>query len=412
MRMQNRDARSLFDAADSPPQLDEHATCDDYLRHAFARNPGIQAAFDRWQASLERIPQARSLDDPTLSFEYLIEQRDTRYQVSLAQQFPAFGKLGLREKRSVSEAEAAMHAFEAERVMVFGRVVQAFHEYHYLERATQVTVENLQLLADLEQVVTIRYKAGTAPFSDVIKAQVEKDRLANDLGSLQDERASRSAVLAALLQLPAHAILPWPQASPSGPTRIDVESLDGMIAELNPELKTATAMIAAEGYREKLARKSFLPDAMLGVNWMVMSGMNGGSKSDVGLMAGITVPLWWGSYRAEIREAGALIRASMHERDNRLNALRAELSLAVFTFRDAERRIDLFTRALIPKATQALEVATQDFSTGKSNFMALVDAQRTVLAFRLMRERALADREIALGEIGCCVGMYDIGAAR
>jgi cobalt-zinc-cadmium efflux system outer membrane protein len=413
LRASSGDVHRLYEAADAAeanPSFDGTATLNDYLQRAFSHNPGLRAAFDRWQAALERIPQARALDDPTLSFEYFIEQMDSRYQVSLTQVFPAFGKRALRESRAAAEAEAAMHAFEAERVTLFDRVVKAFYEYDYLFRATRVTDENHRLLSDLEQVVTIRYKAGLAPFSDLIKTQVEKDRLANELGTLRDERASRSAALAALLNIPVYDALPWPKASPSGPAVVDVASLDDMLEGLNPELKAASAMIAAATYQEKLARKSFLPDFMLGASWMVMPGMEGkGDETDVSLMAGITIPVWWGKYRAEIREAGAMLRAASNERDEMQNELKAELSMAIFTFRDAERRIDLFASLLIPKATQALEVAKQEFSAGKSDFMTLIDAQRTWLEFRLMLERATADREIALGEIGCCIGKIDVG---
>ncbi|MFH1969310.1 MAG: TolC family protein [Verrucomicrobiota bacterium] len=399
-----------YEAPDIETGIDGNSTLDDYHQYAFTHSPALRAAFDRWKAALERVPQARSLDDPILAFEYFIEQRQTRYQASLIQMFPAFGKLSLRDKRAVAEAEAAMRTFDAERLTLFDRVVKAFYEYHYLFRATEVTDENLQLLADLEKVVTTRYKTGLAPFADLIKVQVEKDRVANELATLRDVRGSKSAILAALLNLPARAALPWPKVAPSGRALIDETVLDGMLADLNPELKAADSMIDAAAYREKLAYRSFLPDFMLGASWMVMPGMGGtGDESDVGLMAGITVPVWWGKYHAEIREAGAMHRAMVNNKDDRHNMLKAELSTAIFKFRDAERRIGLFTNSLIPKAVQALGVAKQEFSAGKTDFMTLIDAQRTLLEFSLMAERAAADREIALGEIGRNIGKYNVG---
>ncbi len=86
--------RAVYEGSDrtvSTPRLDGNSTLDDYLHYAFSHNPGLRAAFDRWKAALDRIPQARFLDDPTLSFEYFVEQSDTRYQASLTQMFPAFG---------------------------------------------------------------------------------------------------------------------------------------------------------------------------------------------------------------------------------------------------------------------------------------------------------------------------------
>lgn len=390
-------------------KLDETATLNDYLAQAFFHHPGLRAAFDRWQASIERLPQARALEDPTLSFEYFIEHLDTRYQASLTQRIPAFGKRTLREKKAVTEAEEAMHNLEIERLALYERVVKAFQEYRYLAQATQVRKESLQLLEELEQVVNTRYTSGAAPFSELITTQMEKDRLANELASLQDERAARSTALTTLLNLSDYEILPWPQPSFSKSAASDLTTLNERMATLNPELQAASARITAEEYREKLARKGFLPDIMLGANWMVMPGMDGGDKSDVGLMAGITLPLWWGSIRAEIREAAALARAATGERDNRVNTLSSDLSLALFTLRDAERRIELFSNALIPKARQALEVATQEFSAGKPVFMVLIDAQRTLLEFKLMSERAKTEREIALAAISRLSGKTEGG---
>ncbi len=382
------------------------ATLEVYLQHAFTHNPRLRAAFERWKAALERIPQARSLDDPELTFEYFIDQMDTRYRLGLAQMFPAFGVLRLRTGRAEAEALAAMHAFDAERFMIFDRVTDAFYEYHYLARASAVTAETLGLLAALAESVDGRYRSGAATFADVIKVQVETDRLADRLAALHDRRRPQSAALAALLNLPADAPLPWPQFEPSGPALIDEAVLAEMLEDLNPELKAADAMLAAAGYGESLARRRGWPRIMAGAGWMVMPGMDGrGDASDVGLMVGVTLPVWRGRVRAERREATALRQAVTHERDSMRNRVRAELSMAVFQFQDAARRIALFEESLIPKARQALEVAQQAYGDGRSDFMTLIDAQRTLLEFQLMAERAVVDREIALGDIGCCVGV-------
>jgi len=399
------------DATDTVARPDGNSTFDDYLQHGFAHNPKLRASFDRWKAALERIPQARALDDPELSFEYMIEQYDLRYRTGLRQVFPAFGKLELRNKRAAAEAEAAMYTFETERFMLYEQVAKAFHEYHYLAQSTAITAENLQLLSDLEVVVTTRYKASLTPFSDLIKVQVEKDRLDNELATLRDERGAQSSALAALLNLPTNETLPWPKVEPSDDSIIDEAIFASMLEYLNPELKAADATVAAETYRKELAQRSFLPNFVLGVSWMVMPGTNGnGDENDFGLTAGITLPLWRGKYRAEVREAEAETRAATNEKTDLRNSLRAELGMLVFKARDAERRIALFTDSLIPKAKQALEVARKEFSAGKTDFMALIDAQRTLLEFMLMAERAAADREIALAEIGCCIGKFDLDA--
>ncbi len=400
-----RVSQATPDITGDDPRFDVATTFDDYFRHALAHNPRIRAAFGRSKAAIERIPQARALGDPTLSFEYFLDQMDTRYRVSLTQMFPAFGKRGLRANAAEAEAQAAWHLFEAERLMLLDQLSKAFYNYHYLARATAVTEENVRLLTELEKAVHARYQSGAAPFADLIKVQIERDRLIDRLAALRDQRRAQSAGLAALMNLPVDKPLPWPRVEPSGPMTVEEPVLADMLADLNPEIKAADARHEAARRRVALARRERLPDVMLGVGWMVMPGMDGrGDETDIGLMAGLTLPVWRGRIRAGIREAAAMQEVAIHERDAMRNRLRTELSMAVFQFHDAERRMALFSNSLIPKARQALTVARQAYADGSAEFMTLIDSQRTLLEFQLQAERAAADREIALADIGCCIG--------
>ena len=382
--------------APAPP-----TTLDETLRVAFENNPQLHAAFARWQAARERIPQARALEDPALSFETFVEQVDTRYRVSVTQRFPAFGARRQRERRAAAEARAAQHLFEAERIDLYERVVRAFHEYRYLARASEVTEANLRLLTQLEQAIDARYRDGNAPFADLIRVRIEHDRLADRMAALHDQRRPRSADLAALLNLPADDPLPWPAGGAATAMPLDENELAGRLTELNPELKAMAARIEAAVYGEDLARRDGWPRPMLGAGWMAMRGMDGrADETDIGLMAGISLPIWRSRIRAGRREAEALTQAAIHEQDARTRRARANLSMAVFQFRDAERRLRLFQESLIPSAEQALEVIRHAYAEGGAGFTDLIDAQRTLLEFQLLTERAAADREIAIGDIG------------
>lgn len=420
LRAYSQSETSRFEIPEAPasapktsPRIDGNATIDDYVHYAFLHNPGLTAAFRRWKAALERIPQTRSLDDPTLAYEYSLDQKDFLHRFEVSQMIPGVGKLRLRGQKALAEAEAASHDFESARLTLYGQIVTAFHEYDFLRRATVVTEENRRLLTDVESVVQAMYKTGSARFADLVKAQVEVDRLKNDLATLGDERAARSAKLASLLNLPVEGPLPWPVVTPSAQGAMADEGLMEILRDLNPELKSLDARVQREQAAMGLARRSRYPDFMVGASVMVMPGMEGqGNETELGLMAGITLPLWPGKYSAEIREAEALREAAVSERDNMENGLKAELKMAIFKTKDADRRIGLFDGSLVPKAEQAYAVARQEFSAGKADFMTLIDAQRTLLDFKLMRERAMADRAIALAEIGCCIGKYGIPLTR
>jgi outer membrane protein TolC len=118
----------------------------------------------------------------------------------------------------------------------------------------------------------------------------------------------------------------------------------------------------------------------------------------------LNLPLWIGRYRAAEREARARLRASARRREDKANQLLTDLKFAVFHFRSAERKADLYGNSLIPKAEQALAASQRAFAGGEADFFDLIEAQRTLLEFQLAHERALADRAQRLAEIEMLVG--------
>jgi outer membrane protein TolC len=78
--------------------------------------------------------------------------------------------------------------------------------------------------------------------------------------------------------------------------------------------------------------------------------------------------------------------------------------MALYRFRDADRKMDLYGDTLVPKATESLKVTEQSFRTGDASFLDLIDAQRTYLEFALAHQRALADHEQSLAKVEMLVG--------
>jgi len=391
-----------------PAELDSLA---DYLQLAYHRNPDLQAAYHRWKAALESIPQARQLPDPSLSFSVFAEQLDTRHSVALTQAFPTIGVLRYRTRAADAQAQAAMHMFEAERLDLLERVTRAAMEYHYLHESISITTQYLQLLTELKQIIEARYRSADASYSDLIQIRIEQERLEDKLASLQDERLPRSETLAALLNLQTNDPLPWIADTREFmplPDKIYFEDIIPLVAFLNPELKAIQARIHAAGYNVELARRRGWPQFMAGVEWMTMTGMGDGSdEDDFAFMGGITLPIWRSGYRAARKEAHEEENALVAKHRSLHNNLRAELAMLTSRYQDATRRRNRFEDSLIPQAHQAKSTARQAYAEGQIEFAGLIDAYRVLLDLQLMSARAKADQVSTLADFGCCIGDLD-----
>lgn len=133
-------------------------------------------------------------------------------------------------------------------------------------------------------------------------------------------------------------------------------------------------------------------------------------KDAIVAMATVNLPVWRSKYRAEVREATANYESLLRQRTDRRNTLGADVKMAEYKYRDAERKIALYRGALIPEAKQAIDVSLQAYQTGKEGYTAVVDAIRNLLEFELSYERAITDREQRLAELEMLVGRSVTGS--
>lgn len=388
-------------------------TLQDYLRRAALRNPGLEAAFDRWKAALERVPQVTALPDPRFTYAYYIERVETRVgpqrqQVALAQTFPWFGKLRLRGDAAAADARAAQQEFERTKQRLFFRVKEAYYELYYVGRAIEVTRETADLMGYFEKIARSRYRVAAAEHADVIRAQVEFGKLQDELQALHGQRTPLAAKLNAALNRPADTPVPLPTAIEYQPVTASDDRLLTWMDEASPELGSLRCRVEGQRAKADLARKTRFPDVTLGLGY-IDTGPARGPASDSGKdpvvgTVSINVPMWPRKYRAAERQARAELRSAQRSVEDAANALAADVKLALFRLRDAERKTNLYRDTLIPKARQSLKATEAAYTAGKASLLDLLDAEATRLAFRLLYERVHTDHALRVAELEMLIG--------
>ena len=406
------------------PKLTEDSTLSDYLEYAALNNPGLEAAFNRWKAALQQVPQARALDDPTFKYAYFIKEVETRvgpqrHKFELSQMFPWFGKLGAKGNIALEAANTEKERYEAEKLKLFFEVKDAYYEYYYLSRAISTTEEHKRLIIYLENVARTNYSTGITSYGDLIKAQVELGKLEDRLLTLLDLREPIVAKLNEALNRPFSYSLPYPKAMPEERSIGSTDQMVAWLRENNPELKSIDFSIAQEKAAISLARKNYFPNLTLGVEYIETDDaltppadpdtgevprVKDDGKDPVIAKFAINLPIWHNKYRAGEKEARLRHVAALSERRDRENSLIADLKMELYNFRDAERKIDLYRDTLVPKAKQSFNVIQKAFTTGKTDFLNVVDAERTLLEFQLSYERARANRAQRLAKLEELIG--------
>ncbi|MBI5722398.1 MAG: TolC family protein [Planctomycetes bacterium] len=413
-------ATAYVQAGRQSGSLGENPTLEDYLRAARANNPALDAARQRWKAALEELPQARSLPDPRFAYGYEVmwpgkkpsydnmgpdgTRKDSHsakmdnQMIALTQDLPLFTKLQLRHAIAIQEVQARQQDYQAELLKLDYEVARAYYEYYYLARSVAVTAGYIDQLRQIEDVARSRYAAAAGSQPDVIRAQVELGKMQNELESMRDMRGPVSQRLRAAINQPGGPLLPWPEAIQPVQAALDDGQAWQMLLESSPQLKALGYEVAGAEKAVELSRQDFLPDFMLGLEYKF------GSERSLTPMIGLSLPIWFEKYSAAVRQAQARQLAALREKTAATNMLSAELKMAAYEYRNADRKVRLYRDTLLPRARQALQSTRAAYQSGKAVFADLIDAQRILLEFELAYERAVADTRTGLAKIEMMIG--------
>jgi outer membrane protein, heavy metal efflux system len=410
-------AKEGREAGMGPPSDSDHETLSmlcDYLGQAAIHNPELESAFYRWKAALEKIPQVKALPDPRFTFAYYIRNVETRVgpqqaRLALFQTFPWFGVLDLKGDMAFFEAEAARAQYEALKFKIFYEVKNAFYEYAYLSQAVQIAQEDIDLLHYFESVVRARYSAGAVPYADLVKTQVQLGRLEDRLRTLKDLQRPLIAKLAASMNLPSDTELPWPPTVPVMILSMTDDELFKELQEYSPQLKRFEYLAEREKAGIELEKKNFYPEVTFGLEDIITGSALVPTTPDSGkdaVIASVTVniPFWWEKRKASVREGQARLASTSKGAEALKRSLVSDMELALYKYRDAQRKIDLYLNTLLPKAEEALAVTLEAFQAGSRTSLDLIDAEKTLLEFQLSYIRALADQAQRVAELEMLLG--------
>jgi outer membrane protein, heavy metal efflux system len=401
------------------PDLPATPSLEDFVRVAEQRSPALEAGRRLWRAEAEAVDAAGSFPDPEVSFGWYAREVETRVgpqkeRVSVRQRLPWFGKLGLA-RDAAAEGEGAAHARYDDRRLALRRdVTLAWLDLYWLGRATELSRDNLDLLTDLERVIRERYRIDRAGHADLVRVQVEMGLAENNLRSMEDRLRPAVARMNSLLHRPEDASVPVPAELPDWPTAPDEESVFQAVNEGSRQLRERERKAAQAETASRLAGRSRWPDWMVGADWIRTDDALNPSLDDSGKDAlivnvSVNLPIFRGKWDAPARAAAERVVAAREDLSRERDDLMAKAEDVLYEWRDADRRVDLYGSALLPKAREAYAALDTAYRTGEGAFLDLIDAERTLLNFQLEWERARTDRARSAAKLAQLTGRFEEG---
>jgi len=400
----------LSGASQTPPA---QLTLDWLMQEALRRNPEIRAGMREVDAKRARVSQAGALPDPIVMFGQNNEGNLVPFTtlgkfdfsevyLGFTQEFPLFGKRGLRERVAGSEADAQWWEYDFARRQVIANLKAAYYDLHYSHKATEIVEKNIGLLESFAKIAEALYKVGKGNQADVLRANTEISRLEERQDILAQQKGVSESQINALLNYPPDTPLGRPAPLAKPPLPFSLEQLRAMAAENFPLLKRDRRTIDSRVSARTLAEKEKYPD--FGVTFTYH---NRGALRDYWTIgATAKIPLYYSRKQSRAVEEAAAEEAASRERYS------ADLSLLFFKLKDAylrattsERLTRLYGEVITPQETLTLEATTASYETGKVDFLSVVDSSIKLLNDEITYYEHLTKYLKALAELEPLIGV-------
>jgi multidrug efflux system outer membrane protein len=293
-------------------------------------------------------------------------------------------------RRGVQAASADVAAAEENlgdvRVILFGDVGRVYAQLRGFQRRLEIANKNIKTQQDTLDLTRTRAKAGLATELDVSRAAAQLESTKAVIPTLLsgiDISIHRLSIL--LGEEPGALHSELENASPIPAAAPDVEvGLPSDLLKRRPDIRRSEAQLVAATARIGEAKADLFPHFVL----TGAAGRQAGQLHDITLGAGnffsvgpgISLPLFTGGrIRSNIavqdarqREALIIYRSSV------LNALE-EVQNALVNYAQEQERRDRLNEAA-QQSQLAVDLATEQYKAGLTDFLAVLDAQRELYA--------------------------------
>jgi outer membrane protein, heavy metal efflux system len=380
------------------------------IAEAKKSNPAIRASQLAVATSHYGSKQASALPDTEIMVQHLsvgsprpfagYSNSDFSYiGFGASQELPFPGKRGLRAK--VAEHEIQISGAENNVVQwdVLTRLKLAYFQLASSQRVLAILEKNQQTTDQIVGAAEARYRVGKGGQEDVLRAQLQRTKLLNEISTEHGENAKAQAAIKALLNRPIGSadVIAEPLLARQLPT---TEALLERLADKNPDLELNRQRIAQGRAAVELAERERKPD--FGVQYM---WQHTASEFRDYYMATFSIKL---PNRSRVRamegEAHAKLAQAESEKQARLKQMESDLGEQIAMAQASEQQLKVYDDGLIPQSQAALAAALAGYSAGKQEYQGLLASFSETLQLAIEREQMLTQHESAIARIEALIG--------
>ena len=383
---------------------------NDCLVQAGKNQASLKAAYARYQAALEQVPQVGVLPDPALSFGYFISPVETRVgpqwaRISLSQMFPWFGVRKGREEVASRQARIYFAEFVKQKNELYLEVQQHYYELYLLHGKVGIEEKLIEVLRQDEELALKKVKNAQGEMVEVLQVRLQQNETRNEIASLRDEIHSVQSMLNGLMGKPAQDKITMPEQISGASRRMEVfrDSLPG-----HPDFQIYREEMAVLQAQSQQNIREGRPNFSLQLNYFLTASRSDVAVPDNGRDAilpavGVQLPIYRKGIRAKARELEHRQQAVQFQQEDRLWRLQAEFDEVLSQQQEAERRMIHFTDQIVA-AERIIQLQRSGYINGQVGLEEILEMEMKKLDYEEKLLQAQVDQLMAFARVKYLIG--------
>ncbi len=414
----------IFDAASDDAQtlamLRPRLSLQTTMALIVLRNPSIKGAKDRLQAALEGFDQVAQLDEILRQYSAFTESvmagvGPMRGLDNIQMKFPFPGVTALKGQVAELNVEAEKQAFDLVQRDILAQGSKAYWNLLYTHQALRITREMLDRLNQLESVATTRYGAGKTSYQDVIKIRIGREKLEEQVRTLNEQRINLETELLSLMDLEPKNSIGWPDTFTPDTSPLKLDALYPLALENRQELNRMRAMVGRMErmieMAETMIQPAFTQNYSLYTDEAVLQSGSAGMKPTFATTvsptrgAGLPKNAWFGAEDTYLRETRRKLDALRADLDDAEARTRLMVRKSWFDLDRAIRERALYNDRLLELSQTSLDVSTRAYESGNISFADVITSYTDWLDVSLASRRRNSDIGVTRAELVRWVGV-------
>jgi len=390
------------------------ASLAELLDEATRNNPDVAASMRAWRAAAQVPSQVSTMPDPTVTVQQLAVGSPRPFAgysnsefayigLGISQDIPYPGKLGLKAEAAQRDAAVAHEKFESTKRNVIEQVKAAYFQLAYIQKTLAVLERNQTLLDQIEKIAEARYRVGQGNQQDVLKAQLQKTKILNELAHHHELMGSQLAMLDKLLNRPPGGADIQTEDLTETPLRYTSDDLLARVRTQNPEVTGGQEMVRKQSLQVEIARKDRYPDFNVQYMWQHTAEQ---FRDYYMLSFSARLPIYHKrKLDPEMTQAVEELNQSRREYESHVQQAYFDVRDQYISAETGSQMLKIYRDGLIPQAMATFRAGLASYQTGNQDFESLLSAFLDVLNFDEEYWKTLADHETALARIEQLTGV-------